>query len=429
METDDDFLFPKIYCLLLRCCLHSNHNVVTGALEALSVLLLKPFDSMITWLTTELDHMIPLCPISNNEDSIDKASSSLHSCDVMHTPSDDNTPEPSDRDDIAARFHSNMSLTNMYSPSPSNISLSNSDMHDPPSPTRSDMSDSPLHSGDDKSTSSLQSDNDKATSPLHSDVDKSASPILSCDDKSTSSLPSGGDKSGSPLHGQDDISTADSSILTPCDDRFTISLSTTDASVSMSMASARPTSSTLVLSCDTPNVDLAALQLPGTTSSTLVLSCDTPDVDLAALQLPGKTSFGTPLQTLLQLLGTRLLSDHVRVSVKAVAMQCIVAITTWSPLQLLVTMETISNPKLIELLLPYMEYDDPKLCGNCCQVISHYIKGLLLWDSSDHVISLPSAIDKVVKVMSDKSAMVLHAAIPSLQVIVCLCYHDHVICC
>ena len=379
METDDNLLFPKIYCLLLRCCLHSNHNVVTSALEALSVLLWKPFASMITWLTTELDHMIPLCPISTNED---KASSSSHSCDATHTPSNDNTPEPSDRDDITAHFHSNMSLNNMYSSSLSNISLSNSDMQDPPSPTENDMSDSPLRSDDDESTSPLHSDNDIITSPLHSDDDN----------KFASPLPSGGDKSASPLHSQDDISAADSSMLTSCDDHFTISISTTDASVSVSMASARPT------------------------SSTPVLSCDTPDVDLTALQLPRTTSCCTPMQTLLQLIGIRLLADGVRVSVKAVAMQCVVAIATWSPWQLLVTMEMENNPKFIELLLPYMECDDPKLCGNCCQVMSHYIKGLLLWDSSDHVMSLPSAIGKVVKVMSDKSAIVLHAAIPSLQV-------------
>ena len=347
METDDVLLLPKIYCLLLRCCLHSNHNVVTGALEALSVLLWKPETTLITWLTTELDHMIPLCPISCDSSNDDDVSSPSHSGDVTCSPGDSDTPH---ENATAPCFHSNsdVSLNDTSQPSPSNSdvpSLSNSDIHVPTSPSESD-------------------------------------------------------KSASPLHSSDDIATTahDDTILTPCDDHFIISLSTTDASVSVSLASAHPTCTTPLLSCDLPNVDVTAVQLPGTT-----------------------TTCRTPIQTLLQLLGIRLLIDNVRVSVKAVAMQCIVAIATWSPQQLSVTMETENNPKLIELLIPYMEFDDPKLCGNCCQVLSHYIKGLLLWDSSDHAMSVSSAVDKLVKVISNSSATVLHTAIPSLQVILCLC--------
>ena len=329
METDDALLLPKIYCLLLRCCLHSNHNVVTSALEALSVLLSKPITSLITWLTTELDHMTSLYPISCVSSNDDKISSSSHNDDVRCSPGDSDTPLPS-HDDVS------LNDTSPLSPSNSDIpSLSNSDIHVPPSP-----------SGSDKASS-----------------------------------------------GDDIPMTHDDTVLTPCDDdHFVLSLSTADASVSVSLASAHPT------------------------SATPLLSCDLPDVDVTALQLPGTTTCHTPIQTLLQLLGARLLTDNVRISVKAVAMQCIVAIATWSPQQLLVTMETENSPKLIELLLPYMEFDDPKLCGNCCQVLCHYIKGLLLWDSSDHVMSLSSAIDKVVKVISDSSATLLHTAIPSLQV-------------
>ena len=58
MEIEDALLLPKMYCLLLRCCLHSNHNVVTSALEALSVLLWKPVPSLIVWLTKTVDHMM-----------------------------------------------------------------------------------------------------------------------------------------------------------------------------------------------------------------------------------------------------------------------------------------------------------------------------------------------------------------------------------
>ena len=350
METDDALLLPKIYCLLLRCCLHSNHNVLTNALEALSVLLWKPVTSLITWLTTELDHMMPLCPIScdSSNSNDDKVSSPSHSGDVTCSPGDSDTPLPSHGNAIVPCSHSNsdVSLDDTSPPSPSNSdipSLSNSDIHVPPSLSESDKSASPLPSGDDIPT------------------------------------------------------THDDTVLTPCDDHFIISLSTADASVSVSLASAHPT-------CTTP-----------------LLSCDLPDVDMTALQLPGTTTCRTPIQTLLQLLGTRLLTDNVRVSVKAVAMQCIVAIATWSPQQLLVTMETENSPKLIELLIPYMEFDDPKLCGTCCQVVCHYIKGLLLWNSSDHVMSISSAVDKVIKVISDSSATVLHTAIPSLQVVLSLC--------
>lgn len=343
METDDALLLPKIYCLLLRCCLHSNHNVMTSALEALSVLLWKPVTSLITWLTTELDHMTSLCLISCISSNDDKVSSPSHSGNVRCSPGDSDTPLPSHEDTIAPCSHSSsdVSLNGTSPPSPSNSdvpSLSNSDIHVPPSP-------------------------------------------------------SGSDKSASLLPSDDIPMTYDDTVLTPCDDdHFILSLSTADASVSISLASAHPT------------------------STTPLLSCDLPDVDVTALQLPGTTTCHTPIQTLLQLLGARLLTDNVRISVKAVAMQCIVAIATWSPQQLLVTMETENCPRLIELLLPYMEFDDPKLCGNCCQVLCHYIKGLLLWDSSDHVISLSLAIDKVVKVISNSSATVLHTAIPSLQV-------------
>ena len=338
METDNALLLPKIYCLLLRCCLHSNHNVLTSALEALSVLLWKPVTSLITWLTTELDHMTSLCPISCYSSNDDKVSSPSLSGDVRCSPPGD-TPLPSHENTIAPCSHSNsdVSLNDNSPPSPSNSdipSLSNSDIHIPSSSSGSDKSTSPLPNGDEIPMTSL----------------------------------------------------------TPCDDHFIISLSTADASVSVSLASAHPT------------------------STTPLLSCDLPDVDVTALQLLGTTTCHTPIQTLLQLLGARLLTDNVRISVKAVAMQCIVAIATWSPQQLLVTMETENSPKLIELLLPYMEFDDPKLCGNSCQVLCYYIKGLLLWDSSDHVMSLSSAIDKVVKVISDSSATVLHTAIPSLQV-------------
>lgn len=362
MEIDDNFLLPKIYCLLLRCCLHSNHNVVTSALEALSVLLWKPVTSLIIWLTTVLDHMTPLYPISrddsNNEDDTN-ASKPLFSDGNLVSSS------PSGSDIALSSAHSSHSDI-LVSDFPSPLSPSSSDIPLQPSLSNSDM---PLHS-------SSNDDIPLQPSPSNSDVllspsEKSPSPFLN-DDTSPAA---------------DD--SHDTSLLVPCDDHFVVSLSTTDASVSVSLASACPTSATPVLSCDLPNVDVTALQLPGAT---------------------------TPIQTLLQLLGTQLLTDHVRVSVKAVAIQCIVAIAMWSPQQLLVTVEAEKRPKLIELLLPYMECDDPKLCGNCCQVLSHYIKGLLLWDTSDHVMSVSSAVDKMVKSLTDNSAIALHAIIPSLPV-------------
>ena len=132
------------------------------------------------------------------------------------------------------------------------------------------------------------------------------------------------------------------------------------------------------------------------------------------------TTSPTPLNVLLQLLGTRLLTKHVKVSVKAVAMQCIVAIATWNPRQLLVTIDTVEgSPKLTDLLLPYLESDDPKLCGTCCEVLSYCIKGALLSDTTtiaDHVIPVTSFMDHVIKVLLSKSATVLHNAIPSVKV-------------
>ena len=367
METDDILLLPKIYCLLLRCCLHSNHNVVTNALEALSVLLWKPVTTLIVWLTTELDHMISLCPISSDENTADE-------------------------DDANKSFNVDVSSGDVSNGDISNDDVSNSEMLVTSSPTGiaslritsipSDIDiDSSSRSNSDMPLEGSPSSSDIDALPSHSDSDKPGSPTQFSDD-SVMVTPE----------------PTDDSLLIPCDDdHFVVSLSTTNASVSISLASAHPT------------------------NATPLLSCDLPDVDVTALKLPGTTTCSTPIQALLQLVGTRILTDKVRVSVKAVAMQCIVAIAMWSPQQLLVTMETENSQKLIDLLLPYMEFDDPKLCGNCCQVLSYYIKGLLLWDTSDHLISVSSAIDKIVKVISDSSATVLHAAIPSLQV--SLCHH------
>lgn len=351
METDDSLLLPKICCLLLRCCLHRNHNVVTGALEALSVLLWKPVTSLMIWLTTNIDHMIPLHPISNDDSSTNEEDATM---------SITSPPLLSDDDAVVTSSPSGEDTAPLATSSPSNGDiLAIPSVDDNELPVRSSSS----------------SSSDISISSSHSASDKSVSSFLSGDADST---PAGRDNNDS--------------LLIPCDDHFIVSLSTTDASVSVSLASAHPT-------CSTP-----------------VLSCDLPNVDVTALQLPGMTTARTPIQALLQLLGTRLLNDHVKVSVKAVAIQCIVAIAMWNPHQLLVTMEIENDPKLIELLLPYMEYDDPKLCGNCCQLLSYYIRGMLLWDTSDHVMSVSSAIDYVVKVLTGNSATVLHAAIPSLQV-------------
>lgn len=345
MVTDDTLLLPKIYSLLLRCCLHGNHNVVIGALEAFSVLLWKPVTSLIIWLTTQIDHMIPLHPISCNDSVNEEGSQPLFSDSdgdmlVTSSPGGSDTTLPRDADILV-----------------------------PPSPSDNDI------------LVFSTNDNDDLPTPPSPNSDKSVSP--SCSDDNTTNT--------------------DDMLLTPCDDHFVVSLSTTDASVSVSLASAHPTSATPLLSCDFPSVDVTALLLPGTTTC-------------------------TPIEALLQLLGTRLLRDYIKVSVKAIAMQCIVAIAMWSPQQLLTAMEIDNRPKFIELLLPYMEFDDPKLCGNCCQVLSYYIKGLLLWDTSDHVMSVSSAVDQVVKVLSGNSATVLHSAIPSLQVSLCVhCYYDHVI--
>ena len=379
METDDILLLPKLYCLLLRCCLHSNHNVVTSALEALSVLLWKPATTVIMWLTTELDHMIPLCPMK----------------------SDDITNEHV----VSIPFNANVSSENVSNVEVSNDNVSNDNI------SIDDLSNDVCHftSSGVLVTSFPRDSNVDTPSPSSSDIPLEASPSSSDIDALPS--PSDSDKPGSPGQLSDDsVITPENdndSLLMPCDDdHFVVSLSTNDASVSVSLASAHPT------------------------SATPLLSCDLPDVDVNAFQLPGTTTCRTPIQALLQLVGTRLLTDNVRVSVKAVAMQCIVAITMWSPQQLLVTMETQNTPKLIDLLLPYIEFDDPKLCGNCCQVLSYYIKGLLIWDTSDHTMSVSLAIDKIVKVFSDSSATVLHAAIPSLQVSLSSCdlCCDHVIC-
>lgn len=371
---DDTLLLPKIYCLLLRCCLHNNHNVVTSALEALSVLLCKPVTGLMVWLTTEIDHMISLCPISSDD--------STNNDDV-------NVPPPSSYGDALVSSSPSGSDTALSSylitnaPSTHNDILSDTEQFPPPSPIDSDI---PLPS------SSSDSDIHAPTSPSGSDGHASPSPSGS--DGHAPPSPSGSDKCSTPVLSDDSDPTHDNdeSLLMSCDDHFVVSLSTTDASVSVSMASAHPT------------------------SVTPLLSCDIPDVDVTALQLPGVTTCRTPIQVLLQLLGKYLQADHVRVSVKAVAMQCIVAIATWSPQQLLIIMEAKNNPKLIELLLPYMEFDDPKLCGNCCQVLSYYIKGLILWDSDDRVLTVSSAVGKLVKVLNNNTATVLHTAIPSLQV-------------
>ena len=357
---DDTLLLPKIYCLLLRCCLHNNHNIVTSALEALSVLLCKPVTGLMVWLTTEIDHMVSLCPISSDDSTND----------------DVNVPPPSSYGDALVSA----------SPSGSDTALSSyrdTEQFPPPSPIDSDV---PLPSS--------SSDSDINAPPSLSGSDGHAPPSPSGSDGHAPPSPSGSDKCSTPVFSDDSDPTHgnDESLLMSCDDHFVVSLSTTDASVSVSMASAHPT------------------------SVTPLLSCDIPDVDVTALQLPGITTCRTPIQVLLQLLGKYLQADHVRVSVKVVAMQCIVAIATWSPQQLLVIMEAKNNPKLIELLLPYMEFDDPKLCGNCCQVLSYYIKGLILWDSDDYVLTVSSAVGKLVKVLNNNSATVLHTAIPSLQV-------------
>jgi len=358
MVTDEILLLPMIYSLLLRCCLHGNHNVLIAALEALSVLLRKPVTSFIIWLTTEMDQMIPLHPISshsNMSEDVSKPTLPSFSDDdvfVTSSPSGSDSALPRD-DDIVPT-----------SPSDNRILLSSTiNDNDLPSPSSSTNGDTPSHSSDnDESILSSCSDNNKTIS--------------------------------------------DDTLLTPCDDHFVVSLSTTDASVSISLASAHPT------------------------SATPLLSCDFPSVDVTALQLPWATTCRTPTQVLLQLLGTRLLRDHIKVSVKAVAMQCIVAIAMWSPQQLLFVMEMDNKQKFIELLLPYMEFDDPKLCGNCCQVLSYFIKGMLIWDTSNHVISMSSALDQLVKVLSGNSAMVLHAAIPSVQVRLYFHgYYVHVIYC
>lgn len=351
-ETDDILLLPKIYCLLLRCCLHNNHNVVTSALEVLFVLLGKPLNSLVNWLTTELDHITPLCPVGCHGNGLNEDDAKL----LGSSP-------PSSVDDVVVTS----------SPSNDDTLHNKAELLAPSSPSNSDNLESSLSDTELPSPSS-PSDSDIPVSLFSShDADRSESPTLS--------------------HSDSPVANNDSSLLTPCDDHFVVSLSATDASVSVSLASAHPS------------------------SATPLLSCDFPIVDVTALQLPGATTCSTPVQALLQLVGTRLLTlDHVRVSVKVVSMQCIVAIAMWSPQQLLITIETENNARLIELLLPYMDFDDPKLCGTCCQVLSYYIRGMLLWDTSDQVISVSSAVEQIVKTLTSKSATTLHTAIPSIQV-------------
>ena len=303
METDDILLLPKIYCLLLRCCLHSNHNVVTSALEALSVLLWKPVTTLIKWLTTELDHMIPICPISSDE-SIDEG-------DVNKSSTGDVSNDNVSSDNVSNNniSNDNISNDNLY-----NGDVSNSDVHVSNSDILVTSSPSDITS---HRITGIHSDDDvDSYSPSNSDIPLEGSPSNS--DIEAPPSPSDSDKLGSPALLSDDSviitpEPTDDSLLIPCDDdHFVVSLSTTDASVSVSLASAHPTNATPLLSCDLPDIDVIALKFPGTT-----ICC-------------------IPVQALLQLIGARILTDKVRVSVKAVAMQCIVAIVMWSPQQLLV---------------------------------------------------------------------------------------------
>ena len=426
MEMDDVMLLPKLYSLLLRCCLHGNHNVVTSALEALVVLLQQPMASLRVWLTLSLDHMTPLHPIGcrhGDSESTDYVTG-------MDDPEEltQLSPSPITRGDVTAsvppsgdntQISTDGDVTAPLSPTGDDVSFVGGGGDDTQSVTEDsnqadgDVTAPVLPSGDDMS-SPLSPADDDVLRPLYFTGDVTTPVPLTGDDITTPSPSSGetlstsntsslssSDTSSSPTFSRDDIPypvppSGDDTLLTPCDDHFVISLSATDVSVSVSPASARPSSHAPMLSCDLPHLDENSLGGVSTTTNS------------------------TPLNVLLQLLGTRLLTKQVKVSVKAVTIQCIVAIAAWNPQQLLVTIEAVEgSPKLIDLLLPYLESDDPKLCGTCCEVLSHYIKGALLWDtttSGDHVIPVPSSVDHVIKVLSSKSATVLHNAIPSVKV-------------
>jgi len=400
----DDMLLPKLCTLLLRCCLHGNHNVVTSALESLVVLLRQPMTSLRMWLTSKLDHMTPMSPIGcqGDSESIDYIASSEEVTKLSSPPTtegDVSVPVLPSKDDT--------------------LLSTDGDVTVPLSPTGDDVS-SPVGDGGDD-TQGTSEDSDQADGdvtapalPTRDDVPSPLSPasddptdivVISSNDTTAPLSPSSGDTLLTSSSSSDDTSSEDDmppippggdDILLPCDDHFVISLSATDASVSISLASAHPTSQAPMLSCDLPHIDETSLG--------------------------GVRSAATPLHVLLQLLGTRLLAKQVKVSVKAVAMQCIIAIATWDPQQLLVSIETQDgSPKLMDLLLPFLESDDPKLCGTCCEVLSYYIKGVLLWETAvtgDHVISVTSSVNHVIKVLSSKSATVLHNAIPSVKVCV-----------
>jgi len=425
MEMDDVMLLPKLYSLLLRCCLHGNHNVVTSALEALVMLLGQPVTSLRVWLASSLDYMTPMnsigCHHGNNE-----------STDHVNDPGKLTQPFPSftTGGDVTALVSPNRQvstdgdMTAPVSSSKDDTQVStDGDVTSPTPPTGDDVSSPVGGSGYGTQTvSELEDiDGDNAalipqdiSSPL-SQVDEDmlrtvfsadgdvAAPLLptgddimppSSDDTSDSSSSSSSDTSTSPTPDMPSLvpPSGDDTLLAPCDDHFVMSLSAADVSVSVSLASAHPSSHAPMLSCDLPHLDENSLGGVSTTPSS------------------------TPLNVLLQLLGTRLLTKHVKVSVKAIAMQCVVAIATWNPQQLLVTIETVEgSPKLIDLLLPYLESDDPKLCGTCCEVLSYCIKGALT-TTADHMIPVTLLVDHVIKVLLSKSATVLHNSIPSLKV-------------
>ena len=438
MEMDDEMLLPKLYSLLLSCCLHGNHNVVISALEALVILLQQPITSLHVWLTSPLDHMTPMhtigCRHGDNEltdyvTNVDDPEELTQSSPSPTTGGDVTAPVPPSGDDMTVPLFPSKDGTQVSA---------NGDVISPLSPTGDDVS-SPVGGGgyntQTATEDSTRTDGDM-TAPIPFSVDDISSPLSQVDDDMLTAVFSADGDVAAPirptrdnmttplsLSSGDTFSTSDSSssssdtstsptpsgdmpspvppsgddtLLAPCDDHFVISLSATDVSVSVSLASAHPSSHAPMLSCDLPHLDETSLGGVSTTTSP------------------------TPLNVLLQLLGTRLLTKHVKVSVKAVAMQCIVAIATWNPQQLFVTIDTVEgSPKLTDLLLPYLESDDPKLCGTCCEVLSYCIKGALLSNTTtiaDHVIPVTSFVDHVIKVLLSKSATVLHNAIPSVKV-------------